>query len=769
MSGQSTGVATVQDYIPKVQSKDPSNSNQLTADDIRQGSQDLVEQELRALEPRRKVTGHCEDQLMGLALSGGGIRSATFSLGVMQALAKNGILEKMDYLSTVSGGGYIGSSLTWFLKSMKGAGVGSDDFPYGSEQPAEGVQPDADSDQTRLLRYLRQHGKYLSPGNGITLLSGVAIVLRAMLLNLLVWLPVVVLVMVFLLGVSMQLAPLFAGFWPESIWDPLPDWASLGDAKDFLFRNFLRLAEFLALLFVIAAIYYSIRTAGARRKSSSRRYHHRRLFEILAAIVLAVIASLLAVGSVPVVVHLLEAHAAPASPAVGPVAVATGLASGALAFFKAGQKYVAKVPLPLVVSLGAALLIYGIFLMSYSVADLIHQSGAETPTGSAFYEQPFWQIIGGLILFAAVLGWFVNLNYVSIHRFYRDRLMEAFMPNPENALDNRTGAATDADPFRMSGGYDPAGPSGPYHIVNTNLVLVNSKVRRHRIRGGDNFILSPLYCGSNATGWRRTEQFMEDRMTLATAMAISGAAANPNTGVGGVGLTRNPLVSILMAMMNLRLGYWATNPDRENPRRKRPNHFHPGAYEIGGLIRVGGLREDRPFIQLSDGGHFENLAFYELIRRKLRLIIVCDGGADPDFGFGDLQTTLRRIEADFGARVTFDDDNRPGLLIPYKKAPYPKDSYRAAQGHIVGDIVYADGSAGKLVLLKTTMVPGLRTVVKAYKGANPDFPDQSTADQFFDEEQFEAYRELGYHIASTMIGAVQLGQLIANLEKTKGT
>lgn len=50
--------------------------------------------------------------LFGLAFSGGGIRSATFNLGIVQALVRHGLLDKVDYLSTVSGGGYIGSWLS---------------------------------------------------------------------------------------------------------------------------------------------------------------------------------------------------------------------------------------------------------------------------------------------------------------------------------------------------------------------------------------------------------------------------------------------------------------------------------------------------------------------------------------------------------------------------------------------------------------------------------------------------------------------------------
>src|SRR5262249_7773400 len=59
-------------------------------------------------------------QLMGLAFSGGGIRSATFNLGMLQSLARLNLLSKFDYLSTVSGGGYIGS---WFIAWVNRKGM----------------------------------------------------------------------------------------------------------------------------------------------------------------------------------------------------------------------------------------------------------------------------------------------------------------------------------------------------------------------------------------------------------------------------------------------------------------------------------------------------------------------------------------------------------------------------------------------------------------------------------------------------------------------
>jgi hypothetical protein len=59
-----------------------------------------------------RVPGSGRQYEIGLAISGGGIRSSTFALGVLQGLAKSGVLAEIDYISAVSGGGYISSWLT---------------------------------------------------------------------------------------------------------------------------------------------------------------------------------------------------------------------------------------------------------------------------------------------------------------------------------------------------------------------------------------------------------------------------------------------------------------------------------------------------------------------------------------------------------------------------------------------------------------------------------------------------------------------------------
>ncbi len=144
-----------------------------------------------------------ERRTAALALSGGGIRSASFALGVMQRLAKDDYLRLFDYLSTVSGGGYIGCSITWLtsgtFRTTSGLDFGlhpgdakSEPFPYGSDDPREPVRRHPPNNIDRFLTFLRSHGEYLIPGNKITLLSGIAVVLRGILVNLLVWYPIAV-------------------------------------------------------------------------------------------------------------------------------------------------------------------------------------------------------------------------------------------------------------------------------------------------------------------------------------------------------------------------------------------------------------------------------------------------------------------------------------------------------------------------------------------------------------------------------------------------
>ena len=110
-------------------------------------------------------------------------RSPHVTLGVLQQLAQKGLLGKFDYLSTVSGGGYTGGSISYFA-NRDGYDLGNK-FPYGS--------PDDWAEPSKPLRYLRSHGNYLTPSDEINSRSLAGVVIRAIFLNLLIWLPILTL------------------------------------------------------------------------------------------------------------------------------------------------------------------------------------------------------------------------------------------------------------------------------------------------------------------------------------------------------------------------------------------------------------------------------------------------------------------------------------------------------------------------------------------------------------------------------------------------
>ena len=148
-----------------------------------------------------------------------------------------------------------------------------------------------------------------------------------------------------------------------------------------------------------------------------------------------------------------------------------------------------------------------------------------------------------------------------------------------------------------------------------------------------------------------------------------------------------------------------------------------------------------------------------MVRRRIKTIIVSDGGCDPDFEFADLANAVERVRVDFGVKIRFEDPqfDLRGLL-PRKAeehagAPVGSKFPLAERGYAVGKIVYPADEArgldeleGTLLYLKTTLNPGLPPDLYGYNARNECFPDETTADQFFDEVQFEAYRELGYHV-----------------------
>ncbi len=680
-----------------------------------------------------------EDTLTGLAISGGGIRSAVFALGVTEALARANVMRGFDYLSTVSGGGYLGASLTWHCRQQSGqaaAGMQAADFPYPIDPPRQQMNRQSTPKQDDRLIYLRQHGKYLTPGNGIDLASGIAVVLRGMALNLLVWLPVMACVLLALMFWSMpdELVS-FVALFPK-----LPSngfaWAAL-------------VAACCAAFFLLCSIVYSLVTACTGIEDPWR-YTGRRWFESGMRYFLWAFVAFVAIAFLPVLHDEKQTWLS-----AGTLSVVAGLISAAGTFVRSrggGGASSGSLLSAVGIPLAAVLILYGILMIAYAWAYSLHevitrndcfavQRGFPWLAGNCWALPAWWSSVAAVIL-ALVTGHWVNVNLISVHRFYRDRLMEAFLPDSQPNRSKHYAREADTEKLYAFNHHHTA-PNSPYHLINANLILVGSREPKWRLRGGDNFILSPLFCGSNATGWCSTRHFLGGDMTLATAMAISGAAANP---YAGGGLFRNRPVALLMSLANLRLGYWVSHPKRMNRKAERRNHFRTTWREL-----TSSLHENGSLIQLSDGGHFENLGVYELVRRRVKLIVACDGTADPQFAFGDFVTLLSRISADFGARIEFATGCGLEAFMPSAPSDYPKDTKLATRGYTTGTIRYSDGSTGDIIYITTTLFKGLSWETLGYKAANSDFPDQTTADQFFDESQFEAYRDLGYCVGERVL------------------
>jgi hypothetical protein len=236
-------------------------------------------------------------------------------------------------------------------------------------------------------------------------------------------------------------------------------------------------------------------------------------------------------------------------------------------------------------------------------------------------------------------------------------------------------------------------------------------------------------------GYRPTRLYGgPDGVSLGTAVAISGAAASPN-----MGYNSSPAVSFLLTLFNVRLGWWYGNPGKAGNGTFQQRNPTSSLHAL--LAEAFGLTNDKfPYVYLSDGGHFENLAIYEMVLRRCKYIVVSDAGGDPTFGFDDLGNAIRKIRIDLGIPIEI---KRTMGLYPRNTKEPKKPIYCA-----VADIHYGavdDGADDGMLLYIKPAFYGKDEPKDVYNYAvmNAAFPHQSTGDQWFSESQFESYRTLG--------------------------
>jgi hypothetical protein len=300
--------------------------------------------------------------------------------------------------------------------------------------------------------------------------------------------------------------------------------------------------------------------------------------------------------------------------------------------------------------------------------------------------------------------------------------------------------------------------------VNTTLNLVGGRDLSTVQRSAASFVLSPLYCGSSRTGYRRTHEYMTDEMTLGTALAISGAAASPNMG----SLTPSAALAMLMTLVNVRLGYWAPTPNRGD-WKDRQARLWP-VYMLREFLSQ--TTELSSYCYLTDGGHFDNTGLYSLVERGCRYIVLADCGADPKPCFEDLGNAIRRCRIDFGTEFDLDLTPLRDDTAADARRHYIVGRLRYTQAHAdtLGWAPDDDGRNGTIVVIKPTVARAASADVRQYALENGAFPQQTTADQWYDEAQFESYRKLGYDSAGsafaglTSLGALARGQGVSSAD-----
>ncbi|OLE54956.1 MAG: hypothetical protein AUG51_04765 [Acidobacteria bacterium 13_1_20CM_3_53_8] len=329
--------------------------------------------------------------------------------------------------------------------------------------------------------------------------------------------------------------------------------------------------------------------------------------------------------------------------------------------------------------------------------------------------------------------------------------------------------------------FGPAEMCKPMHIVNITLNLVGGKKLAWQDRQAESFTVSALHSGSYCVGYRNSHEYAlnndNEAISLGTAMAISGAAASPN-----MGYYSSTFVTFLLALFNVRLGWWLGNPKKDSYKQAGPTFAaRPIIAETLGLTD-----DEHPYVYLSDGGHFENLGLYEMVLRRCKRIVISDGSADPDFGFEGLGNAISKVRVDLGVPIEIErifmlprDEKESERGYGVMNPDFAKEKKFCAVGRICYSRVDRENKDderekkddereeydGILIYIKAFLSGTEPVDVYNYAKMHKLFPHESTADQMYSESQFESYRALGLHIVDKIYWMIKkTGDVRLNLE-----
>jgi hypothetical protein len=265
-----------------------------------------------------------------------------------------------------------------------------------------------------------------------------------------------------------------------------------------------------------------------------------------------------------------------------------------------------------------------------------------------------------------------------------------------------------------------------------------------------------------------------EMLSLREWVAISGAAVGP-----GRGQTTQLGTALLYGLANLRTGYWWDSGITQFARAGFPHltAFRRIGYLLAFYFESQALllsewvaRFPGPwgrFWYLSDGGFFETTGAYELIRRRVPRIIVCDASADPTYDMESFANLMRKVRIDFDAYVEpFTEDDFTNAKIPKKakeelgtlaelKPVFDSEGNVTTYAKKHGALVWVRYGTpphrpSVLLYMKATVTGDETFDVTHYQRTHKLFPHEPTSDQSFDEAQWESYRALGAHMMGSL-------------------
>lgn len=645
------------------------------------------------LEP---FVSYVPEDLVALCSSGGGIRSSTFSLGVLQGLANLKLLPMFDYHSTVSGGGYTGG---WW-STWRRVGTNSDNslFPISTDGI---VEPSA-------IRHLRENSNFLSPRgtslNGDLWRGASRLLLGAISTT----------------GLVCSLLLMLIGLWLSAF--------AINDIYAWCQENHKQILEL-----------SSLRTPAI-------------FFGILVTAMLAVtpVFALLKSASEPIIAML-----------VFGVAIVFGY------FLLLGFWYLAGMAIsnPLGALAAIAWSLIGISATRWVAGWSGKQSRNQAPSafrslianltptlialatlsGLCFLVMIAIRFAGGggnaatLSSIMGVAGLLAVISTFSVripstlHQFYREQILKVF-----GSLSN--------DQFSGDVKLEKSNPGNrrPHHVINCCASDTDYQALRRKDRRGASATFSSL--GFNLGNQYR--QSVAKDLTVGEALTTSAAAVDPAMGMYSSKV--GSLLSLVLFGANLRLGTWVSLGSRYT-KVLRPWKEALSRFRLSDSSKEGSSSVTD--VHLTDGGHFENLAAYEMFRRRCRYIVICDGGADPDITFSDFSNLQQLVREDFGVEIDINlDVLRPDKsghseqhLVAGKIKYRPLKRIKQTQDQNVEPL----SEDGILIYIKPTLTGDEPEDITQYKVRNTSFPHESTGDQFYDSFQWEAYRRLGEHVIET--------------------